>query len=356
MLTLKYRPFSFDDIVGQKGIVSEMKKRSLEGNFPEVLIFEGESGTGKTTMAFIISALLNDNNPIEHSKWIDPNPETPSCKAILEERFNRDVHFFDASSMGKDDVLKLENIINTAPMFDENKVIIIDEAQELSKAGKGVTLKLLEKKRKNAYIILCTMDINAFDKAVRSRGQLYTFRSPSSTDISEFLFNITQKEKPDAPEAFFTEGLFTIAENCEGSVRLAVQSLERCLIGEFFTDAEIRAELGFISNEKLANMIIKILKKDTSVIKEILDFSSKEFFYKANKTLVESFIFNKTGYISADWKSKFAKQLGEFSELSKLTEIFLDLSKERYYREELFLYELSKFLEKEEIKTRRIKV
>lgn len=345
MLTLKYRPFSFNDIVGQKGIISEMKKRSLEKNFPEVMIFEGESGTGKTTLAFIISALLNDKNPINNKSWLDPNPESESCKAILEERFNRDVSFFDASSMGKDDVLKLEYIINTSPMFDDNRVIIIDEAQELSKAGKGVTLKLLEKKRKNAFIILCTMDINAFDKAVRSRGQLYTFRSPNSSDIAEYLFKLTMLEKSDAPESFLTEGLFTIAENCEGSVRMAVQSLERCLIGNFFTEEEIKKELGLISNEKLANLIIKILNKDSSVIKEILEFSAKEFYYKANKTLVDSFIYNKTGYISADWKESFAKKLSSFSNFDEVTRIFLELSKEKYFRDDLFLYELAKILE-----------
>lgn len=345
MLTLKYRPFSFNDIVGQKGIISEMKKRSLEKNFPEVMIFEGESGTGKTTLAFIISALLNDKSPIDNKKWLDPNPESDSCKSILEERFNRDVSFFDASSMGKDDVLKLEYIINTSPMFDENRVIIIDEAQELSKAGKGVTLKLLEKKRKNAFIILCTMDINAFDKAVRSRGQLYTFRSPNSSDIAEYLFKLTMLEKSDAPESFLTEGLFTIAENCEGSVRMAVQSLERCLIGNFFTEEEIKKELGLISNEKLANLIIKILNKDSSVIKEILDFSAKEFYYKANKTLVDSFIYNKTGYISAEWKESFAKKLSAFSNFEEVTKVFLELSKEKYFRDDLFLYELSKILE-----------
>ena len=150
MLTQSLRPFKWDDIVGQKGIVKEMKKRSKTMEFPEVMLFEGASGTGKSTMAFLIAALLSDKNPIVNKDGTkDPNPESPSSKAILEMRFNRDVIYKDASNMSKDDVLALQREVANAPMFDSVKVVIIDESQELSKAGRGATLALLEKKRKN---------------------------------------------------------------------------------------------------------------------------------------------------------------------------------------------------------------
>ena len=128
MLTQTLRPFSWNDIVGQKGIVKEMKKRSKTMDFPEVMLFEGASGTGKSTMAFIISALLSDKNPIVHKDGTkDPNPESLSSKAILDMKFNRDVIYKDASNMTKEDVLALQRDISNAPMYDGVKVVVIDE-------------------------------------------------------------------------------------------------------------------------------------------------------------------------------------------------------------------------------------
>lgn len=348
MLTIDKRPFSFGEMIGQKGILSEMKKRSLSKNFPEVMIFEGDSGTGKTTLAFIISALINEKNPLDRGDYLDPDPNSKSSKSILNETFNRDVHFFDASVMGKDDVISLEEIVGSSPMFDENKVIIIDEAQELSKAGKGVTLKLLEKKRKNVHIILCTMNINAFDKAVKTRGQLYTFRNPSSSDIAEYLFNLLKYVDSDnIPDEFLETGIFTIAENCEGSVRYAVQNLERCITGELFTEEEISKELGFLSNERLTSLIMDILNKEKSCIPKIIDFSCKDFFYKANKTILEAVIFKNTGYVSSDWKRSFSEKIQKYEDLEKLAEIFIDINSQAYFKEDLFLFKLSQFMKQE---------
>lgn len=346
MFSLKHRPFSFDEMVGQKGILSEMRKRSSTMSFPEVMIMSGPSGVGKTTLAFIIAALLNDPDPIKNEDGsFSPNPESVPSASILNEKFSRDVSFYDASSMGKDDVLKLENIVSSAPMFDKNRVVIIDEAQELSKAGKGVTLKLLEKKRSNAFIILCTMDIDAFDKAVKSRGQLYTFRNPTAEEIANHLFQIVEKEDVNPPDEFFTDGLLTLAENCEGSVRFAVQNLERCLAGEFYTSDSIEKELGFLSNGKLTSMILKLLNKDGSVIKEILDFSAKDFFYKASKTLTDAYIYLKSGYISADWKKGFATSVEKYN-LTELIDVLMDVSQEKYFREDSLIYALAKYMDK----------
>jgi len=341
-------------MIGNKGILNEMKTRSETLDFPEVMIFSGPSGTGKTTLAFIISALINDPNPIKvrGKKYLNPNPKSPSSLNVLGEKFNRDVLFYDASTMGKDDVAKLETVVSTAPMFDRKKVIIIDEAQELTKAGKGVTLRLLEKKRKNAHIILCTMNIGAFDKAVKTRGQLYTFRSPTPTEISEYLFDLTETIGVEAPEEFYEQGLFTLAESCEGSVRYAVQNLERCIVGGFYSEEQIQNELGFLSLSNLTKILLKILKKDATVIEDILGFSSKDFFYKAKKTLVDSVIYKNTKYLSTDWKKGFAEKISKY-DIEELTDIFMRVDSESYFKEELFLYELSKYFAKPVLQTRR---
>ncbi len=350
MLTQTNRPFSFEEMIGQKGIISEMEKRSMTMEFPEVMIFSGASGTGKTTLAYIIAALLNDPNPLVDENGIkSPNPSSPSSIAIREEKFNRDVKLYDASSMSKEDVLNLGRNLSNAPMFDKHKVIIIDEAQELSKAGKGVTLELLEKKRKGTYIILCTMAIETFDKAVQSRGHVYTFRSPSSSDIAEYLFRLTEfLNLPDVPEIeeFLSKGIFLIAENCEGSIRMAVQNLERCVFGEFWTEEQIEKEFSFLSNEKLSDLVLKILKKDVSCIKSIKDFGTKDFYYKALKTLNDAYLYSVTGFVDQPWKERFAKSIKSY-DLEKVVSVLLEVDKGVYFREDLFFYHLTGLLKPE---------
>lgn len=345
MLTVDQRPFKFSEMIGQKGIISEMKKRSKTMNFPEVMIFEGQSGTGKTTLAYIIASLINDPNPIineDGSK--DPNPESLSSKAVRSERFNRDIKLYDASSMGKDDVLSLGQSIQNAPLYDKNKVIIIDEAQELSKAGKGVTLELLEKKRKGCYIILCTMNLDSFDKAVKSRGQVYTFRSPPPTQIAELLLDYTEKLKlPDDLVEFYEKGIFIIAENCEGSVRNALQNFERCVEGEFFTVKEIESEFSFISTDRMADLLLKIVKKDCSVIKDLKEFGTKDFFYKSMKALNNAFLYKTTGYIDASWKKAMAEQLGSY-DLESLLNYYFKVNELNYFQEDVYLFYLGKYL------------
>lgn len=346
MITLQDRPFKFDDMIGQKGILKEMKKRSITCDFPPVMIFEGPSGTGKTTLACIIAALISDKNPIVNSDGTrDPNPESPACKAIRETKFNRDVIFKDGSKMGKEDIAELENSLMLAPRFDGKKVIIIDEAQALSRTAKGATLTLLEKQRKDTYIILCTMDIEAFDKAVRSRGASYKFRSPSSTEIAEYLLNYTEKlnlSTDDSMEEFYTKGLFTIAENCDGSVRNALQSFERCITGEFFTVEEIEREFNIISNDKLSDIIQKLCQKDENVIKIIKDFGPKEFYYKFMKTLSDAYVYQQSNYLDQQWKKNLADNMIKNcpKHLKEIIDSLRTVDENGYFKEELFFVEL----------------
>ena len=347
MLTQSLRPFKWDDIVGQKGIVKEMKKRSKTMEFPEVMLFEGASGTGKSTMAFLIAALLSDKNPIINKDGTkDPNPESPSSKAILDMRFNRDVLYKDASNMSKEDVLNLQREVANAPMFDGVKVVIVDEAQNLGFASKGATLTLLEKKRKNTYLILCTMDIDKLDKAIKSRAAVYSFKSPSSSDIAELLLKYTDENHLNLPlddsmMEFYQKGIFLLAENCEGSVRMAVQNFERCVQGEFFTEAEIEKEFSIISTNKLNELVLKLAKRNPTIISDIKSFGAKDFYYKLMKILSDAYIFERTGHIDQSWKR------GIFSALSTLNlyNIIEEMRKSElngYFREDLFFTSLAR--------------
>ena len=311
MLALDHRPFSWDDVCGNKANVKEMKKRSLTKNFPTVMFFVGNTGTGKTTCASIIAALLNDENPIKGDGCLNPNPKSPESRAILDESFNMSCSMYDASKMGKEDVLQLEEIISTESLFGGKRIFIIDECQELTKHSKGVTLKLLEKKRKNAHIILCTMNPDAFDSSVLSRGLVYKFRNPSTSDIAECLFGLLNKLNiaESVPSIFVQEGLFTIAENCEGSVRLAVQMLDRCIGGEFYSADTITEAFGIMSNAKLFEIVSLLLNKNTSAFKEIKKMDMKEFFYISYKFISDCLIYQRMQIVDAPWKVEQYSQL-----------------------------------------------
>jgi DNA polymerase III gamma/tau subunit len=328
MLALDYRPFSWEDICGQKSLVAEMKKRSLKKDFPTVMFFAGDSGTGKTTMASIIAALINDDNPIKGDGCLNPNPESDESKAILNESFNMSCNMYDASKMSKDDVMQLEDTISSYSFYGGKRIFIIDEAQALSQHSKGVTLKLLEKKRANAHIILCTMNPDAFDISVRSRGVFYKFRSPSSSEIAECLFNLLRKlELGDkVPDTFIQDGIFTIAENCEGNVRLAVTTLDRCITGEFYSAGEITEAFGFMSNAKLFEIMTLLLNKNPSAFKEIKKMDIKDFFYLSYKFISDCLIYQRTQTVDAPWKAEqYLKLEKQKDSVSGLFDIYADI-------------------------------
>jgi DNA polymerase III gamma/tau subunit len=346
MLALNKRPFCWDDICGQKTILQEMKKRSLTRDFPSVIIFGGESGTGKTTAALIIAALLNDDNPLRGEGCLNPNPESSESKAVLNETFNMSCSVYDASRMAKEDVLKLEETVSSASMFGGKRVLIIDECQELSKMSKGITLKLLEKKRKDSYIILCTMNPDSLDKSIRSRGLYYQFKSPSAFDIAEYLFKLTDQFGKDVPDSFIQEGLIAVAENCEGSVRMAVQNLERCLAGELYTADAIQNAFGFLSNAKLFDLVSKELNQNVEVFKDIRSMDLKEFFYTSYKFISDCLIYMRTKTADAPWKAEQYSRLE--NQRAKITELFnlyadIDQKMGAYFKPSYCLARLSDF-------------
>ena len=344
---LSLRPKSLDEMCGQKTIVAEMKKRSLTMEFPSVMIFGGDSGTGKTTMALILGALMNDPAPIKKDGYCDPNPDSPEFKAVYSEAYNRNVCFYDASKMGKEDVVALEDVVGTKSLFGGKKVIIIDEAQELSRHSKGATLKLLEKKRDEVCIILCTMNPEAFDKSIRSRGQYYQFKSPTSSDIAAYLFSLTEKVGAELPDEFIEQGIFTIAENCEGSVRMAVQTLERCLTAELWTSEQIQQEFGYINSENLLNIVKTLLNRNAEAFKMMQSFDLKDFFYQSSKLLADCLIYLRTGLCDADWKKAQYESLRSLTkEVTELYNLYteIDFKMAGYFRESYCRVKLTDFL------------
>jgi DNA polymerase III gamma/tau subunit len=165
------------------------------------------------------------------------------------------------------------------------------------------------------------MNPDAFDKSIRSRGLLYTFRSPTITDIATNLFNILDRKKITVPDSFLEKGLFLIAENCEGSVRMSVQMLERCLAGEFFTADDIAQEFGVMSLQKLGDTMFSLIRCEPQSFETVRKQDAREFFFSSYRFITDSLVYLRTKTVDAEWK---AEQYMRFQDCEpQLSELFL---------------------------------
>ena len=287
MLVREIQPFSFKEMVGNKSTIETFEEMSMfdpgsERGFPPLMLFEGASGTGKTTCALIIAALLaRDNAEIDDTIGPDkddkgvaivhhrrsPKAGSPASRDIREGRFARDVSFHNAAKLKKEGLMALEERIMTQPLQDGHRTVIIDEAQELSSYGKGAALALLEKKSKKTTVILCTMDVGSFDKALTDRAKTYHFEAPTKDEIAVYLDHVI-RDSPvdfshlDIPREFFVKGLNAIAFAAMGSVRAAVQMLDRALESRLWTVEQLEAELGAVTRDKIKTFIDLLYRRD----------------------------------------------------------------------------------------------
>jgi DNA polymerase III subunit gamma/tau len=345
MLALSERPFKFKDMIGQKNIIKTLQNSFHNNIMPQVMFFLGESGSGKSTTSYIISSLLNCHNPDTQSN--EPCGVCPVCQDVQKEKFSRDIHRINGGDLGKDGVKELSMKISSAPMYDQNKIIIIEEGHLISGAGKEQTLLLLEKPRKNLYFIIISTEKQKFPKTVLDRGQLYNFKAVDTSEIGEYLIDIVCKYDPDnkVPEIFYTEGLPTVIEACGGSVRKAIADTERCLAGELYDSETIESELNYISEKKMYELLTMILNRDKQffILVEKLN-SLEDFFFYSWKILVDtkrlSIIRDLNRNVNdLDWKEKNARAMLSSpvfnSLLSSYQKIYTD--NQGYFRSNTYL-------------------
>lgn len=353
MLTNKYRPFNFEGIKGQHSTIKDLQKRYFDKNFPTVMMMMGESGTGKTTVANIVAGLLNCHAPVEKGETAQPCGECKACRDIKLGKYSRDVKFYDGSELSKETIDELGDESRYDPIYDKNKIIIIDEAQNITKGGMEKTLKLLETDRDNIYFILCTMNPEALHKAVRSRGQVYNFHPLTLEEMADNLMDIIELEDPDEklPDTLIEEGLVAIAETAQGSMRQAVANLERCINAEIYSRENIEKEFGVVTNQSSISVFKKLLEKDGSVFKDLQNTDLKKFFYYAWKVL------NNVGMVEhceeavgSDWLIKEAKAIRKYESFWKLYGIFEDTQKSMngYFNDAVFVTNVIKFFNFEE--------
>ena len=211
----KYRPDSFETLIGQDNIAQTLKNSIIRGKLAHAYLFCGPRGVGKTTTARIFAKAINCANP---SKDMEPCGECESCISFQEGR-SYCIHELDAASNnGVEDIKSLMDQVQIPPQVGKYSVYIIDEVHMLSTAAFNAFLKTLEEPPAHAIFILATTEKHKILPTILSRCQTYDFNRISVPDIVRNLKDIASKEKVKIDD----ESLHVIAQKADGAMRDAL--------------------------------------------------------------------------------------------------------------------------------------
>ncbi|MDG1475938.1 MAG: DNA polymerase III subunit gamma/tau, partial [Vicingaceae bacterium] len=216
----KYRPTTFDSVVGQLSITSTLKNAIKNEHLAQAFLFCGPRGVGKTTCARILAKTINCFNV---TKNIEACNECDSCKSFDEGRSLNIQELDGASNNGVDEIRNLIDQVRFAPQVGTHKVYIIDEVHMLSQAAFNAFLKTLEEPPKHAIFILATTEKHKIIPTILSRCQIFDFNRIQIDDISSHLAGIAKKEKVKAEE----DGLHIIAQKADGALRDALSMFDQ---------------------------------------------------------------------------------------------------------------------------------
>lgn len=253
----KYRPSTFEDVVGQEHIERTLKNALEQEKVSHAYLFCGPRGTGKTTMARILAkALLCEKAPT-----IDPDGTCEECLAIAAGT-HPDVYELDAASRtGVENVREeIINRVHYAPTHGSYKIYIIDEVHMLSTAAFNALLKTLEEPPSHVVFILCTTDPQKVPDTIHSRCQRFDFHRLSVDEITARLGAVCVQEGVE----FEPEALELISHQAEGGMRNALTSLEQLAAfgeGHVTLDGAHRI-LGSLDNEGLTEIVQALGKHD----------------------------------------------------------------------------------------------
>jgi DNA polymerase-3 subunit gamma/tau len=269
VLARKYRPSSFDDLIGQEAMVRTVSNAFETGRIPQAWILTGVRGVGKTTTARILARALNYELPDGSVKG--PTIHMPTlgvhCQAIMESR-HMDVLEMDAAShTGVDDVRQINDSVRYAPASARYKVYIIDEVHMLSTAAFNAFLKTLEEPPEHAKFVFATTEIRKVPVTVLSRCQRFDLRRVDADVLMTHLASIAAKENVEAePEA-----LGVIARAAEGSVRDSLSLFDQAIAhaaGVVRADA-VRQMLGLADRTRVIDLFEQLARGDiASAFKE----------------------------------------------------------------------------------------
>ena len=216
----KYRPSTFDTVVGQKALIVTLKNAILTGKLAHAYLFCGPRGVGKTTCARIFAKSINCEHLTPEGEACN---ECESCRAFNEQR-SYNIHELDAASNNSvDDIRELIEQVRILPQVGRYKVFIIDEVHMLSTSAFNAFLKTLEEPPRHAIFILATTERHKVLPTILSRCQIYDFTRIELSDIVEHLAKVATKEGVTTEEA----ALHIIAQKADGGMRDALSLFDQ---------------------------------------------------------------------------------------------------------------------------------
>ena len=262
VLYRKYRPSTFDEVVGQDNTITLLKDSVLNDKISHAYIFSGPRGTGKTSCAKIFAKAINCLNP-------DKGNPCGQCVNCLNFATSNDIYEIDAASNnGVDQVREIIENIKLTPINLKYKVYIIDEVHMLSISAFNALLLTLEEPPKHAVFILATTDIEDVPITVLSRCQRLDFKKITDADIEKNLNNICNQEKIEID----SDALSEISSFADGGMRDALSILDQLSkTNEKITQDVVLNSIGVISNKKIKELIIAYSNDDISFIENFIN-------------------------------------------------------------------------------------
>ena len=267
VLARKWRPQTFEDLVGQEFPAVTLRNSIESGKIAHALLFAGPRGTGKTSTARIVAKAINCERK-DGGKYPCSTDQCSSCAGISEGR-SLDVQEIDAAShTGVADVREIIESVKYAPASARRKVYIIDEVHMLSQSAFNALLKIMEEPPEHAVFILATTEAHKVPPTIMSRCQRYDFKKIPVEKIKQSLEKITKAEKIKID----AETLYLIARESEGSMRDSLSLLDQLTVSfeDKITHKDVISLLGIPDNESLKSILRAVFTKEPAKCVELV--------------------------------------------------------------------------------------
>ncbi len=323
VIARKYRPMTFDDVVGQNHVTSTLRNAIATNRVAHAYLFSGTRGCGKTTTARILARALNCISPQNYN----PDNTCQLCVEILEGRSLDVIEIDGASNRGVDEIRNLRDSVRYTPVHGKYKVYIIDEVHMLTKEAFNALLKTLEEPPPHVVFIFATTEVHKMPMTILSRCQRFDFRRIPVSDIVTNLKAIAEAETISVePEA-----LQIIAKRADGSLRDAQSIFEqvRSFCGATITAKELLDAFHVVDTDVYFQLTSVIRQHDATAAIELLNsivqggYDIREFVggfveHLRNLLIVKSTTSHQVLEISETYRQKYNTEAKDFDELDLL--------------------------------------
>ena len=263
----KYRPASFDTVIGQHSITSTLRNAILNKQLAQAYLFCGPRGVGKTTCARIFAKTINCMNLQPNA---EPCNECESCKAFNSGR-SLNIHELDAASNNSvDDIRGLVDQVRILPQVGKYSVYIIDEVHMLSIGAFNALLKTLEEPPEYVIFILATTEVHKIPITILSRCQHYDFKRISIETITARMQELMDTEQIEVED----KALRYIAKAADGSMRDALSLLDQCIafyLGQKLTYDHVLEVLGAVDTDVFSKLLRNVIGRDVAAVLDIVE-------------------------------------------------------------------------------------